>query len=69
MSTTTLLTLTVTRPAGDEYLALVAAGWHVHLDHLADALAGRPVDWPAWDEQHRPRWQELYERYEATVAT
>jgi uncharacterized protein YndB with AHSA1/START domain len=39
------------------------AGWHVHLEHLEDALDGRPVDWPRWDEQHRPRWRELYELY------
>jgi hypothetical protein len=44
---------------------LVRAGWHIHLEHLADALDGRPVDWPAGDAEHRPRWRAIHEEYEA----
>jgi uncharacterized protein YndB with AHSA1/START domain len=63
-----VLDFTVTTPAPEEYLAMVAAGWHIHLEHLADALDGRPVDWPAWDAVHKPRWQEHHERYAALAA-
>jgi uncharacterized protein YndB with AHSA1/START domain len=49
----------------DEVVPMVLAGWHIHLDHLAGLLAGQPVDWERWDEQHRPAWQELHERYVA----
>ena len=62
----TRLTLTVehdTLPA--EYVTKVRAGWHIHLDHLADALAGHPVDWARWDDEHRPRWTEIEARYAA----
>jgi uncharacterized protein YndB with AHSA1/START domain len=62
-----LLVFTVTTPAPDEYLALVMAGWHIHLEHLADALDGRPVDWPRWDAEHRPEWQAHHDRYAALV--
>ena len=43
------------------------AGWHVHLDHLEDALAGRAVDWARWDEEHRPAWQAHHDRYAARL--
>ena len=52
-------------PAPDEVVPMALAGWHIHLDHLAEALAGTPVDWERWDEQHRPAWGELHERYAA----
>jgi uncharacterized protein YndB with AHSA1/START domain len=44
------------------------AGWHIHLEHLADALEGREVDWPNWTRDHRPRWDELHEAYKAKLA-
>jgi uncharacterized protein YndB with AHSA1/START domain len=44
----------------------VLSGWHIHLDHLADALAGQPVDWPRWSKEHRPRWKEHRDRYAVT---
>ena len=47
--------------------SLVLAGWHIHLDHLEDALEGRPVDWSHWDEEHRPTWQEHHDRYVAAL--
>ena len=59
----TALTLTVTIPAPNEQIALARSGWHIHLEHLADALDGRPVDWPRWSAEHRPRWAELHARY------
>jgi uncharacterized protein YndB with AHSA1/START domain len=59
----TVLRLTVEHPDLDEHLDSVLPGWHVHLEHLDDALDGRPVDWPSWSTEHRPRWDELRERY------
>jgi uncharacterized protein YndB with AHSA1/START domain len=60
----TRLTLTVTAELPDEYLASVRAGWHVHIDFLADALDGRPVDWPNWP---KARWEKHNEVYEASM--
>jgi uncharacterized protein YndB with AHSA1/START domain len=67
------LRLTNTTPAPDEHLTKVLAGWHIHLDHLADALSGHPVDWSAWTPDYRARgtgasWAEHYERYAAPGA-
>lgn len=64
----TALTLTVSVPAPNEGVDLARAGWHIHLEHLADALDGRPVDWPAWSTEHRPRWQEIHDAYAASGA-
>jgi hypothetical protein len=61
----TRLVFTVSVPAPNDAVTLLRAGWHIHLEHLADALDGRPVDWPRWDAEHRPRWQELHDAYEA----
>lgn len=52
---------TVELPAGMR--PLVLAGWHVHLDHLADALDGRPVHWPTWTQDHWGRWEALRAGY------
>jgi uncharacterized protein YndB with AHSA1/START domain len=41
-------------------LADVLAGWHLHLDFLADALEGHPVDWLRWP---RHRWESLRGQY------
>lgn len=60
-----LLTLTNRTPASDDWLTETRAGWHIHLDHLEDALDGRPVDWPTWTEDHMPRWKEYQEHYAA----
>jgi uncharacterized protein YndB with AHSA1/START domain len=64
----TALTLTVSVPAPSSGIELARAGWHIHLEHLADALDGRPVDWPAWGTEHRPRWQEIHDAYAASGA-
>jgi uncharacterized protein YndB with AHSA1/START domain len=60
----TRLVFTVSRPT-DDAVDLVLPGWHIHLEHLADALDGRPVDWARWDRDHRPRWGELRDAYAA----
>jgi uncharacterized protein YndB with AHSA1/START domain len=64
----TALTFTASVPAPNAGVDLARAGWHIHLEHLADALDGRPVDWRAWDAEHRPRWAEIHERYGASGA-
>jgi uncharacterized protein YndB with AHSA1/START domain len=63
----TALTFTVTTPAPNDQITLALTGWHIHLEHLADALDGRPVDWPRWSEEHRPRWDEIHARYVAAA--
>ena len=59
------LALEVTLPAPVQGLATRLAGWHLHLDYLADALDGEPVDWSDWDRDRVERWQPLYEWYAA----
>ena len=63
----TALVFTVTH-ATEEGTDVVLPGWHIHLEHLADALDGRPVDWARWDRDHRPRWQELQAAYAARTS-
>jgi hypothetical protein len=65
----TALTLIVSVPAPNAGIELARAGWHIHLEHLADALAGRAVDWPAWSAEHRPRWQQIHAAYAASEAS
>lgn len=48
-----------------DFLLRTLAGWHVHLDFLADALEGQKVDWPHWPFD---RWQTIYDQYEAQTA-
>ena len=64
----TALVLTVHADAPSDQIGLALAGWHIHLEHLADALDGRPVDWPSWDAVHRPRWKEIRAAYSARSA-
>jgi uncharacterized protein YndB with AHSA1/START domain len=47
------------------YLTKVLAGWHFHLEALAEALDGHPVDWPNWPFD---RWAEIHKGYEARYA-
>jgi uncharacterized protein YndB with AHSA1/START domain len=56
-----LFTCTISLPA--DHLLKHVAGWHIHLDHLAEALAGNPVEWPAWWTVHYPRWQKIHDLY------
>jgi uncharacterized protein YndB with AHSA1/START domain len=59
------LTLTVVLAMPDEHVSMNMAGWHVHLDFLADWLdAGTRVDWPDWP---RERWEEIHEDYAASM--
>lgn len=64
----TALTLMVGVPAPNEQIMLALAGWHIHLEHLADALDGHPIQWPAWAERHRPRWAQLHAAYAERAA-
>ncbi|MFL5840761.1 MAG: SRPBCC family protein [Thermoleophilaceae bacterium] len=59
----TVLKLTNWTPAPEEHRSKTAAGWDIHLDHLADALGGGSVDWPNWYRDHYPAWQEKEKRY------
>jgi uncharacterized protein YndB with AHSA1/START domain len=61
----TALTFTVTAALPDEMVTRVAAGWHVHLDFLEDALDGHAVDWANWPFD---RWAAHHERYVANLA-
>jgi uncharacterized protein YndB with AHSA1/START domain len=60
----TRLTFTCLHAPPAEYRAMTQAGWHIHLEHLADALDGRPIDWPNWQRDHMDRWAQLQERYQ-----
>jgi uncharacterized protein YndB with AHSA1/START domain len=63
------LTFTATYPRKDDETRLsLLAGWHIHLDHLADALEGRAQNWPRWMDMELPRWREHHDRYAARVA-
>jgi uncharacterized protein YndB with AHSA1/START domain len=63
------LTFTAMYPRKDDETRLsLLAGWHIHLDHLADALEGRAQDWPRWMDEQLQRWQEHHDRYAARVA-
>ena len=54
----TLLTFSSTLDLPEAYRTSVLAGWHYHLDALADTLAGRSVDLVNLD-----RWAQIHERY------
>ena len=56
-----------TLPAPNEWLVSSLAGWDIHLDHLAAALDGRPVDWPNWWADYFGAWSEKRDRYAAKV--
>jgi uncharacterized protein YndB with AHSA1/START domain len=64
----TLLELTNWTPAPDEMGPKVAAGWDIHLDHLATALDGGSIDWEHWYDEHYPAWQEKEARYKSELA-
>ena len=57
---------TVELPA--ELLPIVCAGWHIHLDHLADLLAGHPVNWANWQRDYWGRWAGLRDEYARLTA-
>jgi predicted dithiol-disulfide oxidoreductase (DUF899 family)/uncharacterized protein YndB with AHSA1/START domain len=55
-----LLTFSSTLPASFDRVAESLAGWHTHLDFLAEALDGQAVDWPRWPLD---RWTRHYGQY------
>jgi uncharacterized protein YndB with AHSA1/START domain len=61
----TALTFTAEVELPDDYESKVAAGWHIHLDHLEHVLDGGTIDWPNWTRDHMPEWQRINDRYES----
>ncbi len=59
-----LLRLTVRHELPANYLTIVLAGWHVHIDFLEDALNGQPINWNPWPLD---RWETLHRIYEETL--
>ncbi|MBF9068696.1 SRPBCC domain-containing protein [Streptacidiphilus fuscans] len=57
----TALAFSASLPAPIDEPAQVLAGWHLHLDYLAQALAGGEVDWQAWDQA--TEWEPLRAAY------
>jgi uncharacterized protein YndB with AHSA1/START domain len=55
----TRLRFSSTLEISDDQVASALAGWHWHLDALAEALEGRPADLGTVD----PSWHALHERY------
>ena len=63
------LIFTASYPEKDpEKRSTLLSGWHIHLDHLVDALDGNPQDWPRWMDEQRPYWQAHHDRYAARYA-
>lgn len=60
------LTFSSTVGFTEDWLPIVLAGWHAHLDFLADALTGTAMDWPNWPRDH---WEELHAGYAAHLAS
>jgi uncharacterized protein YndB with AHSA1/START domain len=61
-----VFTNTIDVPADVALMSL--AGWHVHLDHLAEALDGKAVDWQRWWEDFHPCWEQVHAAYAGTGA-
>lgn len=59
-----LLTFTSTVMLAATWLPRALASWHTHLDFLADALDGSPMDWPNWSWA---RWEALRVAYAAPI--
>ena len=59
----TRLVFTASLAAPFDRLLENLSGWHIHLDHLAEALDGRPQVWPAWQAEQAPRWRAIHARY------
>lgn len=41
------------------------AGWHAHLDHLAEAMEGREPRWDTWHEAQLESWRQSQAGYQA----
>ncbi len=59
-----VLSFTSTLELPEEYSTMVPAGWHFHLDALADALDGRSTDLV-----EIPNWEPIHAAYEAKGGT
>ena len=64
----TKLTFTGEAQLPEEYELEVLSGWHIHLDHLEHVLDGGTIDWPNWNEAHKPDWDRIRAAYEARAA-
>jgi uncharacterized protein YndB with AHSA1/START domain len=53
----------------DETRSTLLAGWHIHLDHLVEALEGHGQDWSRWMAEQEPRWREHNDRYAGRLAS
>ena len=61
----TVLAFSSTLDLPEEYRTMVLAGWHYHLDALAETLEGCPVDIA---NLPNARWERVHERYAARLA-
>lgn len=61
----TKLTFSNTVAVPGEVVLMSLAGWHVHLDHLCEALDGKSVDWQRWWEDFYPCWEQIHAQYAA----
>ncbi|MDQ0278650.1 uncharacterized protein YndB with AHSA1/START domain [Arthrobacter silviterrae] len=61
----TRLVFTNTLAVPDEVVPMSLAGWHVHLDHLQEALDGKSVDWQHWWDDFYPCWEKVHAGYAA----
>ncbi|HEV7168168.1 MAG TPA: SRPBCC family protein [Micrococcaceae bacterium] len=61
----TRLVFTNVISAPDEVVLMSLAGWHTHLDHLQEALAGRSIDWQHWWDDLYPSWEKIHADYTA----
>lgn len=64
-ATGTVLSFSSTLDLPEEYRTKVLAGWHYHLDALADTLEGRSVDLVNLPNDG---WNRLHERYVAWLS-
>jgi hypothetical protein len=61
----TILAFSSTLDLPEEYASRVLAGWHYHLDALAEILEGRSVDLV---DLPNDRWHLIHKRYAAHLA-
>jgi uncharacterized protein YndB with AHSA1/START domain len=59
----TRLVFTNVVSAPEEMVLRSLAGWHVHLDHLQEALEGKSIEWPRWWEDLYPSWEQIHASY------
>jgi len=59
----TRLVFTNTISVPEDVVLMSLAGWHVHLDHLQEALEGKSVDWQHWWDDFYPCWEQVHAAY------